>query len=464
MNRSILIVICDFLLLSLLTFSTDINHIADANTQPPTSVEISTNSPAGTGADLAAQMKLALEEEQQSRQQLQQEFAQTRSAATQAQAQATQAQAQLSARERENARLQAQYAAAQTNLEALAQQLQTTAARAQSSQQQLTTQQTEAQREAELATALRQQLDSLSQSNQMAVTEKQKLTSQLQLAEVEQRDAAERADLLQQEARASQSENAKLAESFKMLATNSTQLAKEIHEDQPLTPTGIFSDVVSNTVVVNILGQRTGLFGRIITADKATATVLVTDGKNYFAVCYNRETPVEVWDPGTDWDRLTGTFTGRTAKVPIHSLAFDEQDPRVLLLPVSPAEATQLGSKVYHLSADPYKFQDAVLIGADQNYYGQCNFQLDVGSSQYLVLDRSLVRGLFGKFNPSRGDLVFSRNGDLLGIMVNDTHCLALQHFDAATTFQFNADLHKQTADTLSELGDEVGAMPAQLQ
>ena len=32
MNRSILIVICDFLLLSLLTFSTDINHMADENT------------------------------------------------------------------------------------------------------------------------------------------------------------------------------------------------------------------------------------------------------------------------------------------------------------------------------------------------------------------------------------------------------------------------------------------------
>ena len=31
MNRSILIVICDFLLLSLLTFSTDINHMADEN-------------------------------------------------------------------------------------------------------------------------------------------------------------------------------------------------------------------------------------------------------------------------------------------------------------------------------------------------------------------------------------------------------------------------------------------------
>ena len=63
MNRSILIVICDFLLLSLLTFSTDINRMADENTQPPTNIAIATNNVADTGKDLAAVMKLALEEE-----------------------------------------------------------------------------------------------------------------------------------------------------------------------------------------------------------------------------------------------------------------------------------------------------------------------------------------------------------------------------------------------------------------
>jgi len=63
MNRSILIVICDFLLLSLLTFSTDINRMADENTQTPTKVVVATNAVVNMGADLAAVMKQALEEE-----------------------------------------------------------------------------------------------------------------------------------------------------------------------------------------------------------------------------------------------------------------------------------------------------------------------------------------------------------------------------------------------------------------
>ena len=124
MNRSILIVICDFLLLSLLTFSTDINHMADENSRPPSQVAVATNAPASPGADLAAMMKLALTEERKGRDQLQQQLAQVRSAAAQQ-------QTQLSEREQENARLKQQYTAAETNLDSLGRQLQNVSAQAQ---------------------------------------------------------------------------------------------------------------------------------------------------------------------------------------------------------------------------------------------------------------------------------------------------------------------------------------------
>ena len=137
MNRSILIVICDFLLLSLLTFSTDINRMADENTHPPINVTVATNEVADTGKDLAAVMKLALEEERKGHVQLQQQLATARETANQQ-------QAQLNAREQENQRLQQQFAAARTNLESLNRQLQDTSAQA---QQKLATTEAEAQRQ-----------------------------------------------------------------------------------------------------------------------------------------------------------------------------------------------------------------------------------------------------------------------------------------------------------------------------
>jgi len=458
MNRSILIVICDFLLLSLLTFSTDINHMADESTPLPTKIEVATNIVANPGNDLAAAMKLALAEERKNNEQLQQQLATARASTGQQQTQLTQ-------REQENARLQQQFAAAQTNIENLNRQLQSNAAQMQLSQQQLALTAATAQQQSELAAALRQQLDALSKSNQLAQAEKQQLSNQLQVAEVEQRAANEKSALLQQEIQSAQAENTRLAEGLSSLATNSSQLTQEIRANTALAPNAIFSQFVSNRVTAAIAGARTGMFGIATTDDKDTKTILVTDGTNIFALCHVQDTPLTLWDPGMDWNKLTGTLQWGASQVPIHSLSFDAQDPRVVMMPVSPAEAAQLGCKVYRLSSDPYKFQDAVLVGADEGYYGECNFQIDLNEPQYVKLDRSLLRGLFGKFNPSRGDLVFSRTGELLGIMVNNTYCLTLHGFTAAATILFGPDLHDQhTGATLSRLYDTVFQMPLSLQ
>ncbi len=455
MNRSILIVICDFLLLSLLTFSTDINHMADENSAPPTKVVVAKNPVANPGNDLTAVMKQALEEERRSQQQLQQQLATARNAASRQ-------QTQLSQREQENRQLQQQYAAAQSNIKNLTRQLQNNSVQA---QQQLTATQAEAKRQSDLASMLRLQLEQLEKTNQLAQAEKQQLSNQLQLAEVQARAATDRATLMQQQVQVQQAENARLAESFKTLATNSTQLTQEIRENRPLAPNTIFSEFVSNRVEASISAWRTRLFNLDTTKDEKTDTVLVTDGTNIFAVCHVQGTPLTLWDPGTDWDKLQGHLACGSVQVPIRSLSFDAKDPRVVMMPVTRTEAHQLGCKIYRVSSDPYKFQDAVLVGANGDYYGECNFQIEPQTPQYVKLDRSLLKGLFGKFNPSRGDLVFSRNGELLGIMVNNTYCLTIHHFAVAATFPFNQNLaSRHTGGTLSGLYGYVFQLPLRLQ
>jgi hypothetical protein len=80
-------------------------------------------------------------------------------------------------------------------------------------------------------------------------------------------------------------------------------------------------------------------------------------------------------------------------------------------------------------------------------------------------LDRSFVKGLFGNFNPSRGDLVFSRTGELLGIMANNSYCLVLRTFGSTSTFQLDQSLRSQDlADTLAHYYVAVGQLPAELQ
>ena len=450
MNRSILIVICDFLLLSLLTFSTDLSKMAGENegAQPGVKVEVAPKPVDTGGKDLAAVMKLALNEEQKNREQLQAELAKFREAA-----------------QKQQADLQQQFAAAQANIQILDQKLQSSSAEALMSKEKLTAMEAEVKKESDLAAALQQQLAQLAKNNQIAQDEKQKLAGQLQMAEVEKRAATEKAALMQQQMQAERAEKAQLAEGFKALATNSGALTREIRENRALAPNTIFSEFVSNRIQTRFLASRSGIFGMDASKSKTAETVLVTDGTNIFALCHVQDTPLILWNPGTDWAGLSGTLDHNTAQVPIHSLSFHSQDPRVVFLPVTQSEARQLGSKIYPISSDPYKFQDAVVVGAQGDYYGQSSFQIELNTPQYVKLDRNLLKGLFGKFNPSRGDLVFSRTGELLGIMANSTYCLVLQDFTATATFQFGPDVRAQhTGNTLSRLYSYVFNLPLRLQ
>ena len=449
MNRSILIVICDFLLLSLLTFSTDLSKMAGENegAQPGVKVDVAPKPSDTGGKDLAAVMKLALTEEKKNREQLQAELAKVREAA-----------------QKQQADLQQQFAAAQANIQILDQKLQSNSAEALMSKEKLAAMEAEVKKESDLAAALQQQLAQLAKNNQIAQDEKQKLAGQLQLARVERRAATERAALMLQQVQAERAEKAQLAEGFKALATNSGALTREIRENRALAPNTIFSEFVSNRVQTRFLASRSGIFGMDASKSKTAETVLVTDGTNIFALCHVQDTPLTLWDPGTDWTGLSGTLDHNTAQVPIHSLSFHIQDPRVVFIPVTQAEARQLGCKIYPISSDPYKFQDAVLVGAQEGYYGQCSFQMDLNTPQYVKLDRNLLKGLFGKFNPSRGDLVFSRTGELLGIMANSTYCLMLHDFMATATFQFGPDVRAQhTGNTLSRLYSYVFNLPIRL-
>ena len=457
MNRSILIVICDFLLLSLLTFSTDLSKMAGENEGSAATIKVDALPKTGdaSGKDLAEVMKQALGEEQKNREQLQAELARVREAARQQQEQLQQKQSNL----------EQQYATAQANIQVLNQKLQSSATETSMTRKQLAATEVEVQKQSDLAAALREQLAQLAKNNQAALTKEQQLANRLQLAEVEKRAAAEQVALMQRQVQAERAEKAQLAEGFKALATNSGALTREIRENRALAPYTIFSDFVTNRVQARLLASRSGFLGMDASKSKTAETVLVTDGTKIFALCHVQDTPLILWNPGTDWAGLSGTLDHNSAQITIHSLSFHVQDPRVVFMPVTKAEAARLGCKIYPISSDPYKFQDAVVIGAQGDYYGQSSFQIDLNTPQYVKLDRNLLKGLFGKFNPSRGDLVFSRNGELLGVMANGTYCLVLRDFTAAATFQFGPDVRAEhTGETLSRLYDHVFNLPLHLQ
>jgi len=80
-------------------------------------------------------------------------------------------------------------------------------------------------------------------------------------------------------------------------------------------------------------------------------------------------------------------------------------------------------------------------------------------------VDRSLLKGLFGHFNPSCGDLVLTKSGDLIGIMVNGEYCALLNKVVPTRTIQLGSEVAtQQTGQMLSQLYDRIFQMPLKLQ
>lgn len=485
MNRTILILICDFLLVSLLAFSTvDINQVTENTTARLSEKrpELATNRTDST-KDLAVVMRMALDDERKERDKLLGELTRTRENLGQQQAKVVeteqkvqQFQKDLAAREeqaqrlrQEQAGLQQQLATTRTNISQLETRLKTTSDEAaklrQESSQQAAAQAAELKRRTDEAAALQRRLDDLSRSNQLALDEKQKLAAQLQVAEVEKRYAAEQMNRMQEQVKVEREEKAKLAEGVQALAARSGKLEQEIRENRPLNPNTIFSMMVSNRVRATFDAERPNLLGIDSTKRRATATVLVSSGTNVYAVAHVSDTPFTFFSPGTDWHSLVGQLARHNAAVPIQAMSFHGTDPRIVLIPLTSGDAEKLGVKPYRTTTDPFKFADAVIVGAQEGYYGEARFEIDLTTPGYVKLDRGFLKALFGQFNPSRGDLVFSKSGELLGIMANNSYCLVLKEFPTIATFQFAADTRAQkTGTTLSYLYSKVLGMPAKLQ
>lgn len=472
MNRTILILICDFLLVSLLAFSTiDINKISDEVVDSRVQTLTLTNQAAPeAGKDLTAVMRMALDDEKKSRDLLMGELERARVTITERERQVQQTRQALQTREQEAARLestrtnlQTQFSSAQANVQELSQKLAATTTEATTSREKLAAMEAELKKRAAEAAALQTQMSSLARSNQTVLAERQQLATRLQVAEVERQHAAEQVVKMAEQVKVEREEKAKLSENVKVLASQSGQLAQEVRENRPLAPNTIFNEFAENRVQARIAAFKPGLID--VNRRRDTETVLVTNGTNTYALAHVSDTPFSLTAPSTDWESISGALVRGNAQVPIRTVSFHLQDPRMVLIPVSQEAAKQLGSKIYKLSKDPFKFQDVVLVGTREAYYGECRFQIDLTTPDYLRLDNSFIKGLFGRFNPSKGDLVFSRTGELIGVMVNGGYCLVLRSFDAAATLQFSKDVRsQQTGSTFSLLGNRVLSMPPKLQ
>jgi hypothetical protein len=79
-------------------------------------------------------------------------------------------------------------------------------------------------------------------------------------------------------------------------------------------------------------------------------------------------------------------------------------------------------------------------------------------------LDNRIVTRLFGEISPKRGDLVFSKTGEIIGIMVNNEYCAVLGSFAAAYSLKTGDNPEPPTSVILSDVYSRLRRLPVRMQ
>lgn len=470
MNKTLLLILCDFLLLNLLALTRWEKAEPPRPKQPPVP-ELAANA-VTKDQDLVEMMRQSLADEKAVRDELAQKLAATDATLSAREQSLTQAQAERAKVTEERNAVAATLTETQRAATELSQKYNAATQEATMTKEQLAQIQRElAERQAE-ADRLRQARTTLEKQQAESQKQIQTLTMAVVVGEQEKKNLRDTAEALKGQVEVERSERAKvqetatqLAQGVGQLAEKSGELTKEIRDNRPINANVLFNDFAANRVTASFSATRRGFLGPSHRTKEAN-TVLITDGRQVYALLHVADTVFSFGENGIDWESITVQLSkGGSARNAVSTIDFLSQDPRIVLLPLDASQAASLGAKIYPLAVDPFKFPDAVLINGSGRGYGEVGFKLDPSEPGFVRVDNRLFKRLFGDFAPSRGDLVFSKTGELLGIMVNSDYCAVLKNITPAKTIQTGNDVRSQSTGAMFE--DMIGrirAMPIKLQ
>jgi hypothetical protein len=476
MNKTLLLILCDFLLLNLLALTRWEKAEPPTPRQPPV-VELAANA-VTKEQDLVESMRQALADEKAVHDELAEKLSAADAALAAREQSLTQVQAERARLAEERNAVASSLTETQRAAAELSKKFSVATQEATMTKEQLAQLQRElAEKEAETE---RQRKALAEREKALADAQKQNqmLTMAVVVAEQEKKSLREATEGLKGQIEIERSERLKVQEANAKLAQASTQLAqgvgklteqsgaltKEIRDYRPVNPNVLFNEFSANRVTAGFAATRRGFFGQSNRTKEAN-TVLVTDGRQTYAVLHIADTVFALGEVGVDWESLKVDLSKGGAVSTAGAVQFLAQDPRIVALPLDADQVAALGAKVYPLAADPFKYPEAVLIDGGGRGYGEVGFKLDPTEQGFVRVDNRLFKRMFGDFAPKRGDLVFAKTGEMLGIMVNNDYCAVLRNFSAAKTIRTGPDIGNQSTGAMfDEIIARGRSMPLKLQ
>lgn len=514
MNKTLMLVICDFLLLSMLALAR-----FDPPEEAPEATLDATASSATAEAELIELLEESLESELSSRENLTEDLTATREnlrekaseleareaalAETQTELESTAAkaaelkatktaiEAEQAALAEEKARIETERAAlaerfdqTRTELEASrTEQVELVSTLGQLKEESSVTKEKLSQTEEELiareiALAEREAaLKAAEEEKTRLAAEREALNRQLEVAQAERRllednltqEQAEKVQLQREKeaafARADRlTENvSELGEDVSSLTQTSEEIKKEIEAARPQTMSEIFTRFQNNRATLTFTSTERALLGGSNQRSYSSKSILIRDPNGeYFLVTHSSDSPFAFNKNANNVEAvaLAVELGGRRINLP--QVAFLSVDPRILFVPLPRRFVESSGVATFPLALQPERWEEAVLIKNDESNFGRTEFRRLTESERFLKMDRPALGQLFADFASSRGDLAFTKNGQFLGLLTDTEHAVVIDDFLASAVTPLGTGFDPaQSSATLERLRDRVQQLPA---
>ncbi|MDQ8193177.1 hypothetical protein QEH59_01980 [Coraliomargarita sp. SDUM461004] len=523
MNKTLMLVICDFLLLSMLALA----RFDPPEEKPEVGLDVTAAS-ATAEAELISLLEESLQSELNSRQNLTEDLTETREslqekarllaereaalAATQSNLDATTAKAQeLEQTKAEIEAAQAALSAEKARLEAerseLAQRFDSTRTQLEAAKtEQVSLVSTLGQLKEESSVAKEKlskteeeliareimlaereaALKAAEEEKATLAAEREKLNRQLEVAQAERRLleqnlTAEQAEKLQLQREKEQAfaradrltENvsqlgagmSQLGQGVSTLTQASEAIKKEIEAARPQTMSEIFTRFQNNRANLRFTATEAGLFGAENVRTYESKSILITDsnGANYL-VTHSANSPFAFNKNANNLLAASLEVTLGNRRFPVSQIGFLSTDPRILFIPLPQSLVDNSGLETFPLALQPERWEEAVLVKNDESNFGRTGFRRLTESERFLKMDRPALGQLFADFASTRGDLAFTKNSQFIGILTDSEHAVVIDDFLASGITQLGNQFNtSQNAATMERLRDRVQQLPEKI-
>ncbi|HKK19256.1 MAG TPA: hypothetical protein VJ952_11300 [Opitutales bacterium] len=255
-----------------------------------------------------------------------------------------------------------------------------------------------------------------------------------------------------------------IGQNVSKVAQSSEEIQKEMEAARPRTMSEIFTRFQENRATIRFTSQEQGLFGGTVERSYDSRSILVKgpDG-NYYLVTHSNNSPFDPSKASRVESAALEVSIG-SENLQLNQIGFLAADPRLIFIPLPKIVAENSGLESFPLALQPERWEEAVLVKNDEINFGRTEFRRLTSSARFLKMERPALGELFADFAASRGDLAFTKNSQFIGILTDTRHAVVIDDFVASAVLDLGNRFDPVAArDTIDKLQDRVRQLPSEV-